>query len=503
MYTNPFYGAQECRPIPGHGRTGFGKQDSWRFPGRRVLLRPPDCRTTSRTWSPNWGSTTPRAALYEADAKGYFATREKRFLVRKPCFDDPALWEQITPRVAAEPCHAPHHPLLYDLRDEPSLGSFTPPMDYCFCPHTLRAFREWLQTQYSSLAALNAEWETAFEKWSDVVPLTTFEIKDREKAALTARRPENYAAWADHRAFMDFSFAKAIDRLRSTIHRYDRDTPVGIAGVQTPSAWGGYDLWRLWQAVDWMEPYDAGNSRAILGSFLPARAPILATYFGSDPAKLRRTAWFRLLDGDRGAIVWDDDPERIIRKSAKDMPITQRGADFRDILSPIRAAAAQLRPLQRTGDRIAIHYSQASIRAQWMFDSRVDGNTWPRRLASYELTHSRLIQTRQSFVKAVEDLVSRPTSFRTSRSRRASWRGEDTRRCCCRVRWRCRRANARESRNLCAPGAWRSVTIKPGEWMSTAGGSGRRSASPSPVRSIGEVPARSRKAFGRPESTRR
>ena len=43
-----------------------------------------------------------RAALYEADAKGYFATREKRFLVRKPCFDDPALWEQITPRVAAQ-----------------------------------------------------------------------------------------------------------------------------------------------------------------------------------------------------------------------------------------------------------------------------------------------------------------------------------------------------------------------------------------------------------------
>ena len=350
-----------------------------------------------------------RQAIYDADFQQYSRTGEKRFLIRKPCVDDPNFWAQVTPRLMAQASqNAPHHPLLYDLRDEPSLGSFVSPMDYCFCPHTLRAFRVWLQDQYKSLAALNAEWDTAFSKWDDVVPLTTFEIKDRERAALAAGRAENYAAWADHRAFMDYSFAKAIDRMRSIIHSKDPRTPVGIAGVQMPSAWGGYDLWRLSQVVDWMEPYDVANSRAILGSFLPEHAPILATYFGSDAANLRRTAWMRLLDGDRGAIVWDDDPERVILKSAANMPITQRGRDIRDIFEAIRPAAARLAPLHRIGDRIAIHYSQASIRAQWMFDSREDGKTWPRRLTSYELEHSRIIQIRSRYIKVIEDLGFTP-----------------------------------------------------------------------------------------------
>ena len=116
----------------------------------------------------------------------------------------------------------------------------------------------------------------------------------------------------------------------------------------------------------------------------------------------------RLLDGDRGAIVWDDDPERVILKTAPTMPITQRGKEIRDIFAAIRPAAAQLAPLHRAGDRIAIHYSQASIRAQWMFDSRGDGKTWPRRLTSYELAHSRMIQIRNRYVKAVEDLGFTP-----------------------------------------------------------------------------------------------
>ena len=242
-----------------------------------------------------------RQQIYDSDWKAYTATRDKKRLVRNPCFDDPAFWEALTGRLEAEAERNAHRqPLLYDLRDEPSIGAYTNPMDYCFCPHTLRAFREWLRKRYGSLAALNTEWGTTFANWNDVVPFTTYEIKDRERADLAARRPENFAPWADHREYMDWSFARALDRMRSIIREHDQQTPVGIEGVQMPSAWGGYDLWRLSQVVDWVEPYDLNNSRAILASFLPAHAPVLYTYFGSDVRVLRRTAWARLLDGDRG-----------------------------------------------------------------------------------------------------------------------------------------------------------------------------------------------------------
>src|SRR5262245_33698902 len=221
-----------------------------------------------------------RADLYKRDFAAYAATEDKQHLVRQPCFDNPQFWADLAPRIAARARgHAAERPLAYDLRDEPSLGSFVSPMDYCFCRFTLQAFRTWLKKQYPSLAALNQEWEASFASWDDVVPATTFEIKKKEKAALASGRPENYAAWADHRAFMDYSFAAAIARMRTMGHEHDPRTPVGIAGVQMASAWGGYDLWRLSQSVDWMEPYDISNSRAILGSFLPAGVPVVATYF--------------------------------------------------------------------------------------------------------------------------------------------------------------------------------------------------------------------------------
>src|ERR1039457_2579595 len=170
-----------------------------------------------------------REPIYKADWNAYANSRDRRDLVRKPCFDDPAFWDQISHRMASLTREqSGHHPLAYDLRDEPSLGSLASPMDYCFCPYTLRALRQWLQRQYPTLAALNQEWETSFSTWDDVMPLTTFEIKERERRALSGRRPENYAPWADHRAFMDFSFSNALDRLRSLVHQQDPKAPVGI-----------------------------------------------------------------------------------------------------------------------------------------------------------------------------------------------------------------------------------------------------------------------------------
>ena len=62
-------------------------------------------------------------------------------------------------------------------------------------------FRRWLTEHYADLDALNRQWGTAFAKWEEVVPLTHEEAK--------ARGDDNYAAWADHREFMDDVFARA------------------------------------------------------------------------------------------------------------------------------------------------------------------------------------------------------------------------------------------------------------------------------------------------------
>lgn len=346
-----------------------------------------------------------RKKLYDEDFRNATAAKDKRFLVRKPCLHDPTFWKEAEGALKSllEP-YVPHHPLLYNLQDELSIGSYASPMDYCFGPHTLQAFRKWLAEQYGSLEALNREWETGFSSWDDVAPMTTYEIKEREQRDLAKGKLENYAPWADHRAFMDLSFSRALDRLRKFIHTLDPHTPVGVEGTQMPSAWGGFDLWRLSQALDWIEPYDIASSREIFRSFLPAGVPVVGTIFGSDLPRIRSRLWRLLLHGDRGCIVWDDEKSRCVRKNEEGMPITRRGRELAGIFAELRSAAPLFFKLHRVTDPIAIHYSQASIRAHWMFDSREDGDTWPRRFSSYEAEHSRFAKVRDSFVRVIEDL---------------------------------------------------------------------------------------------------
>src|SRR5699024_2860943 len=201
-----------------------------------------------------------------------------------------------------------------------------------------------------------------YRAWADVMPLSTDQIKNRmasNKAlppstpnwfklrrmhyapALARQQPTawNFSPWADFRTYMDVSLSRTLDNLRSIAHQQDPLTPVGIEGTQMPSAWGGYDLYRLSRVLDWVEPYDIGNARAIWASFMGAK-PVLSTVFASDPHKVRRALWHRLLMGDRGAIIWWS--KTIIDLNKPDYPLTQRAQAIAPVLKAMKSPVAQL-----------------------------------------------------------------------------------------------------------------------------------------------------------------
>jgi len=337
--------------------------------------------------------------IYRADWDGYTKTRDKKYLIRKPSLNDPAYLasakQEIQSRIRP---YAQSRPLLYDLGDECSITSFASPMDYDFSPYALAAFRDWLKQQYGTLDRLNAEWGTKFAAWDDVVPMTTYEIKDRERAG-----SENYSPWADHRTFMDLSFAEAWRKFRGWAHEVDPRTPVGIEGAQMPSAFGGYDLWRLSQVLDWVEPYDIGESHGIFRSFLPPGTPVLATVFEHEPNPMSRRLWHLLLNGDRGCIIWASS-EWFDYNSPELKPkpwVEGMSKVFAELRGP---AAKAIMHAQRDRAPIALHYSHPSIQVGWMLDSREDGDTWPRRFSSYESVHSRITRVRSSWCRLLEDL---------------------------------------------------------------------------------------------------
>ena len=361
--------------------------------------------------------------------------RKADAMVREYCFDDPAYRAKANKRVKdAVTVHAAHAPLLYDLRDELSTTISANPFDYDFHPLALAGFRKWLQQQYGSLEKLNAQWETKFPDWDSVVPFTTDQIKNRQSGggALPRGNPDwqalaatkfdasavkdrtrwNFAPWCDHRTYMDISLAGVLDELRQTSHKLDPHTPVGIEGTQMPSAFGGYDLWRLSQVLDWIEPYDITNSREIFGSFMP-RKTFLTTVGEANGNSAARRLWHLLLEGDRGCIVWWS--EDVIDWKQPNLPLTPRGQAMSTVLKEMTSPVAALfLKAKRVKDDVTLLYSQASIQTGWLLESTVDGSTWVRRFSSYESQHNRMAQVRDGWTKAVQDMGYSPNFISTA-----------------------------------------------------------------------------------------
>ncbi|MDO8544027.1 MAG: beta-galactosidase [Opitutaceae bacterium] len=351
--------------------------------------------------------------------------RPESALVRDYCLDDPGwrMWAAKEVQTAVRR-HQTHRPLAYNLRDELSTTISANPFDYDFSPAARAGFRTWLKSQYRDLAALNTQWETRFPSWDDVRPFTTDQIKSRmagggavptgapDWAALrklkfdpaaAVREPTrwNFAPWADFRTYMDRSLADALGELRRVARELDPATPVGIEGTQMPSAFGGYDLWRLAQVLDWVEPYDIGNAREILGSFMPGR-PILTTVFEKETRPARRRLWHLLLEGDRGCVVWWS--EDSIDWASDDYALTAKGRALAPVLHELQSplAALFLRARRET-DPIYLVYSQPSIQVDWLLESTSDGPSWYRRFSSHEARHNRLAQDRAAWMKLLQD----------------------------------------------------------------------------------------------------
>ena len=355
-----------------------------------------------------WNSTVRD---WDAFVTRWAATRDRAAFVREYGLYDPAWREWARKEVRTLVTrHRANAPLAYNLRDELSVTMSANPFDFDFSPATLAAFRAWLKTQYADLSALNSAWETRFPAWDAVLPFTTDEIKNRMASgdalprgqpdwqALAAVRfdPEtarrtptrwNLSPWCDFRTFLDISLASILDELRTAVRALDPATPVGIEGTQMPNAFGGYDLWRLSQTLDWAEPYDIGGARAVFGSFMEGK-PLLSTIGEADADRARRRLWHLLLEGDRGCVVWWS--EDCIDWKSSDYALTPKGRALAPVLKEMTGPLAALFVrARREYDPIAIHYSQPSIQADWLIESTVDGRTWHRRFSSYEATANR------------------------------------------------------------------------------------------------------------------
>ena len=327
--------------------------------------------------------------LYKKDR-----TKKDAFF-RNPCFSDPEVRKKIEETMTkAVAINKKVAPVFYSLADEAGVANLPSAWDFCFDPRTLAEMRVWLKEQYKTLDALNAEWGTTFGAWDDVQPLTTDEMMKR----LGTAHDDNFSAWADHRTFMEKIFADAVKWGSDATLKADPHAYVGLVGCQMPSAFGGYDYWRLSQSMNAIEPYNIGNNRDIWRSFRP-EAPAITTSFGHSPQETWRL-WYQLLHGDRGIIIYDEKHSYLDDKGEPTELGKKAGAVYGTLTNGICKLISNV---THVNDPIMIHYSQASIHAHWMIETLPEGEAWVERGSATERLRSEFLRLRESFTKLIED----------------------------------------------------------------------------------------------------
>ncbi len=291
---------------------------------------------------------------HKAYRDGLDRVPDKKYLVRKPCFNDPAYWEECRKRIRDEiRARDEYTPMAYNIGDEQSISFFTTPYDFCFSTHCLKEFRKWLRKEYGSIGVLNASWGTSYKSWNSVMPLT------REEAR--ARGGRGFAPWADHRDFMDTQIADFVKRLIGYFHELVPGAHVGIEGTQKPTPYGGFDYWKLMSIpVSFIEVYDIGGSRKIASSFNRNRCPMLSLAGVNRDA--RAQAWQAFFLGNRSIVLW------WLPAFANADGTAQEGSKAQAPLwNELTGGVAKLLDLDMsTHDGIAIHYSAASARGKWI-----------------------------------------------------------------------------------------------------------------------------------------
>lgn len=287
--------------------------------------------------------------------KLYAETGDKKHLTREVTLQSPAFEASVRKQFGGRTREmSALKPFAYYLADESSLTCYTDAFDVDWAPEALAGFREWLRMEYSSLDRLNASWNTSFDSWDAVLPMTTKEVQ----------KHGNFAPWADHRAYMDREFVSAFARARDWLKDMDPGARPSISGTQVPTAHNGCDWYSIDQQLEYIQPYSGGGQDAMHYLFNPKLRITGFTGYGviGDQAKYQQ--WQRLFYGHCGAsIFWH------YTMLHPDLTFSEQGSALADAFGKLQSGVARIFMNSSVlEDGVAIHFSMASIRGAWITD---------------------------------------------------------------------------------------------------------------------------------------
>ncbi|TJY44122.1 hypothetical protein E5161_01615 [Cohnella pontilimi] len=314
---------------------------------------------------------------YVQRKESYWRTKDKLFLHRIPCLNDPEFWSEMQVRITETiRKYRKYGPVSYFANDEGSLTCYVDELDLCFCPHCMKEMRTWLREQYEDLNELNGVWGTGFTGWEDVVPYTLEE----------AQNSGRFAPWGDHRRFMEHTFAEAYRKILAFIREADPSGVIRMSGCQASTAYSGYDYYQLHRHVGYFEAYGVGNQFEFHRSFANPGTIIGGWFgYGAEGKAVQNRIWNAVYHNlTLISIFWEYsclNPDFTFSRSARDM-----SEAFLEIKRE-GIGKLLLYGAQRDSLGIAVHYSMPSIHG-----SRIKEDT------------TRFESNRQGWIDVLEDL---------------------------------------------------------------------------------------------------
>jgi Beta-galactosidase trimerisation domain/Beta-galactosidase len=381
----PWYGPPSYQPWT---RT---LDDQFRKAGVTVVESPErNFRLIQEVHAPGFGVYWHYREPYLQQKDKFLETGDKKYLIRTPDLASDAWLDELRNTVRDHmKASEQFRPLASYLADESSLTAYGDPLDFSWSEATLSKFREWLQGQYSSLDALNREWDTAFQNWTAVIPLTTSE----------AQAKGNYAGWMDHRTFMEQVFAHALQVAAEAVKREDPGSLPSISGTQDPGPSNAVNWYLLDSIVDYLQPYSEDDQDELHRTMHPGLILTGFTGYERHGAELRHELWHRLLHGQTGASVfWQ------YTMLNADLTLTEQGRDLQSVTHELRdeGLALLLRGARRDNCGIAVHYSLPSVRGQWITDGHIE----PHEVSDGDKTSAhlkRFHENRHAWLELLED----------------------------------------------------------------------------------------------------
>jgi beta-galactosidase len=167
------------------------------------------------------------------------------------CFDHPGVRQATLDFLREVARHAARSRAFYgwDLWSEPHIINwaeitYIPNATFCYCPHTIARFREWLKKKYGAIPEVNKAWYRQFQDWSQVEP-------PRFDTILS------YTDYMDWRVFITQKIAEDLRTRHDTVKQFlpDRVTTshAGAPSVLSSLAGGegNPDDYLMYKAVDY------------------------------------------------------------------------------------------------------------------------------------------------------------------------------------------------------------------------------------------------------------